>query len=239
MRRLKEYKKFLLSLMKTNMRLLYGMWKLTRLPQPAITFFGGARVPLESSTAEQAKTLAGKLVNLGFSIITGGGPGIMEAANFGAIEYLRDCDLNSPHCKQGIVSAGIGLIKLNKERINPYVQQNIVMNYFFARKWLLVRYAVGFVIFPGGFGTLDEFFEVITLIQCNRMPEVPVILLGTQYWAPIRSWVFNNAIKEGLIDHKDADLFIVTDSIDEAAELLKKKCLGCQESVIADEAEPK
>lgn len=238
-RRLREYRKFLVSLAKTNWRLIIGMWRLTRLPHPAITIFGGARVDLESEVAKQAKALAHKLVEQGFSIITGGGPGIMEAANYGAIEFLRECDLNSPLCRQGLVSAGIGLIRLNKERVNPYVQQSITMNHFFARKWLLVRYAIGFIVFPGGFGTLDELAEVITLIQCNRMPRLPVILIGVAYWQPLKEWIYESAVKSGMLTDQEAAIIVITDDIDEAVKIIQTKCLTCKESIIADDSNPK
>jgi uncharacterized protein (TIGR00730 family) len=234
-RRLKEYGKFLKSLFKTNVRLLWGMWKLTKLPQPAITVFGGARVRLDSEIGMKAKELATKLVGDGFSIITGGGPGIMEAANFGAIEYLRECDLSSPLCsKRKLVSAGIGLIRLNNEQANPYVQENIVMEHFFARKWLLVRYSVGFIVFPGGFGTLDELFETVTLVQTNRMARTPIILVDRDYWKPLMEWVTTRALPEGLLSAEDTHLIQVVDTVDEALEIIRKECHGCTESILHD-----
>lgn len=234
-RRLREYGRFLRSLFKTNIRLLCGMWKLTKLPHPAITVFGGARVSIDSEIGIKAKTLAKMLVAEGFSIITGGGPGIMEAANFGAIEYLRECDLNSPLCRnRSLVSAGIGLIRLNKEKVNPYVQENIIMEHFFSRKWLLVRYSVGFVVFPGGFGTLDELFEVVTLVQTNRMGKVPIVLVGRDFWNPLMEWISEKAINEGFIGKEDEDIIQVIDSVDEALDIIKKYCEGCTESILHD-----
>lgn len=211
------------------------MWKLTKLPHPAITVFGGSRIKLDDPIAQKATNLATQLVKAGFSIITGGGPGIMEAANFGAIEYLRSCDLGSPNCDKKLVSAGIGLIKLNRDKSNPYTQTYVVMSHFFARKWLLVRYSVGFVVFPGGFGTLDELFEVTTLIQCNKMPRVPVILIGTDYWAPIHEWIHTRALAQKLIDEKDAHLFHITDDINQAVSILKERSLQYTESIIIDD----
>lgn len=222
--RLHYYYHFLKTLIGINARLLWGMWKLTKLPQPAITIFGGARIQHEDIYAKQAFELSKKLVGEGFSIITGGGPGIMEAANFGAVEYLKECRLDkNAHC-QPIVSAGIGLIRLNREMINPYVQENIVMDHFFTRKWLLVRYAVGFVIFPGGFGTLDEFFEIITLRQTNHMQEAPIILMNSDYWKPIVEWTYEKALKHNLITESDIKLFEIHDSIDEVLAILKARC---------------
>lgn len=230
-RRLKEYCKFLRSLFTTNTHLLWGMWKLTRLPQPAITVFGGSRVELESEIALKAKELSFKLVDAGFSIITGGGPGIMEAANFGAIEYLRECDMNSPLCKdRRLVSAGIGLIKLNKEKANPYVQENIVMEHFFSRKWLLVRYSVGFIIFPGGFGTMDELFEIVTLVQTQRMKRLPIVLVDVEYWQPLVEWINTRALEKGLISKEDTTILTFVDTVDEAFNYIKKQCFNCTES---------
>lgn len=222
--RLRYYGNFLKTLWNINFRLLWGMWKLTKLPQPAITIFGGSRIQHDSPYAQHAFELSKKLVAEGFSIITGGGPGIMEAANYGAIEYLRECKLeNNAHCSP-FVSAGIGLLRLNREVANPYVQENIVMDHFFTRKWLLVRYAIGFVIFPGGFGTLDEFFEIITLRQTKHMQEAPIILMDSDYWKPIMEWTYEKALKDGLINEQDTQLFQVLDSIDEAVAVIKNCC---------------
>lgn len=199
-----------------------GMWKLTLLPQPAITVFGGSRIQRDSPHAQKAQKLAKLLVSKGYSILTGGGPGIMEAANAGAIECLKDC-VFPPEKKptpKTIVSAGITLVRLNKEQVNPYVQDAIVMDHFFARKWLLVRYAVGFVFFPGGFGTLDELFEVVTLIQTHHMKRVPLILIDTHYWEPLMRWIYERALKNNLIEKKDAHLFLVLDSVEEAVEII-------------------
>ncbi len=218
--RLRYYIKFLFSLAGMNARLLWGVWKLTELPQPSITIFGGARTALDSAQALQAQALAKKLASHGFSIITGGGPGIMEAANLGAVESLKECSItNLLECKP-LISAGIGLTKLNKERANPFVQKNIIMGHFFERKWLLVRYATGFVVCPGGFGTMDEFFEIITLIQCDKMPRYPVILLGKEYWQPIVDWAYNNAVKGKLLEEDDCKIFTLTDDVDEAVTLI-------------------
>jgi uncharacterized protein (TIGR00730 family) len=223
-KRLHYYCNFLKTLFGINFRLIWGMWRLTKLPQPAITVFGGARIEHESVHAEKAFELSKKLVAEGFSIITGGGPGIMEAANFGAVEYLKECRLDvNAHCEP-IVSAGIGLVRLNREMANPYVQDNIIMDHFFTRKWLLVRYAVGFVIFPGGFGTLDEFFEIITLRQTQHMQEAPIILMNSDYWQPMIEWVHQKALKNNLINEQDIKLFQVLDSVDEAVEILKRDC---------------
>jgi len=239
-RRIYEYFKFLKSLMRTNRLLLWGMWKLTKLPQPAITVFGGARVPLEGKTAQDARKIGYMLAREGFSIITGGGPGIMESANMGAIEYvsenLKECKLGGEQvCKTLFISAGINLTNLNKERTNPYVQNSIITGHFFARKWLLVRYSVGFVIFPGGFGTMDELFEIITLIQCNRMATVPIVLMHKDYWAPLELWIRTRALENGLIDSDDVNIISITDSVEEAVNIIVTRSRASRESVLQDE----
>jgi len=211
------------------------MWRLTKLPQPAITIFGGARIKADSKHGKQATELGKMLAGDGFSIITGGGPGIMEAANRGAIEYLNECNIDSDKCKKMEISAAVGLIRLNKEEVNPYVQNYIVMEYFFARKWLLVRYAVGFVVFPGGFGTFDELFEVITLIQCNRMAQTPVILIDKHYWQPLMSWIESCVLEYGLIGKEDKDIIRLVDTPEEAFKILSIECREYDHSVLVDD----
>lgn len=224
--RIFEYGKFLRSLFRLNVRLLWGMWRLTKFPHPAITIFGGSRISHESIHAKMAEELGRKLAGAGFSIITGGGPGIMEAANQGALEYLKECKIDQS-CPNKYVSAGIGLIHLNRDQANPYVQENIVMTHFFARKWLLVRYSVGFVVFPGGYGTLDELFELITLVQCNRMAKVPVILIDSEYWQPLIEFIKHRAIPYNLIEPGDENIITVVDTAEEAFQII---CTYCGES---------
>lgn len=222
-RRLKYYLHFLKSLFGINLRLMWGMWKLTKLRQPAITVFGGARIKADSEHAQVAANLAKKLVAHGYSIITGGGPGIMEAANFGAMEYIKECKLDNPKACNMVISAGIGLLQLNIEKENTYIQEHIIMDYFFTRKWLLVRYSQGFVVFPGGFGTLDELFEVVTLRQTHKMQQVPIILIDRDFWKPIIEWRDQRALKDGLISEDDLSLFTVVDTVDEAFTLLNQE----------------
>ncbi|MFH1644368.1 MAG: TIGR00730 family Rossman fold protein [bacterium] len=225
-KRLKEYFKFLKSLMLTNARLISGMWKLTKLPQPAITVFGGSRLSRDSIYAKQAEQLAEKLAANGFSIITGGGAGIMEAANYGALQASKEWGKVNGEKQLKMTSVGIGLFWLTEggEKTNKYVQDQIIMYHFFSRKWLLVRYSVGFAVFPGGFGTLDETFEVITLIQASRMPHFPIVLLGQEYWQPIIDWAINKALKEKLISEEDLRIVSIARDVDHAFELLCQKC---------------
>ncbi|MBL4587722.1 TIGR00730 family Rossman fold protein [Candidatus Babeliales bacterium] len=218
--RLSKFLYFAWHMIGVNRRLLFGMWKLTKLPQPAVTFFGGSRLKIDSPEGKKATMLAQELAQCGFSIITGGGPGIMEAANRGALAH---CTIEK-NCDKNLSSFGIGLTRLNNEKINPHVQEHILMEYFFERKWLLVRYSVAFVVFPGGFGTLDELSEVLTLIQCDRMPNTPVILVGTEYWNPMKEWMTNCMLKNDFLLNKDLDIFVITDDIQEACKLIETKC---------------
>ena len=225
--RLKIYLHFLRSLFRLNISLLSGMWRLTKLPQPAITFFGGTKLEPDSSHAQQISEIAKRLALKGFSIITGGGPGIMEAANLGAFETTNHTHIPNEIAEKGgvkIVSMGIGLEGL--ESSNKYVQESVKMRYFFARKWLLVRYSVGFVVGPGGFGTLDELAEILTLIQTHRMPRTPVVLIGSEYWQPFLDWVNQRALRDRLLKPEDAAIILVTDSVDEAYSLITTRCTG-------------
>lgn len=221
-RRLKYYAQFLKSVVTLNRRLLVGMWQLTKLSQPAVTIFGGSRVELEGPVARQAAELAKALAEKGYSIITGGGPGIMEAANFGAYAYLKERRQKAAPDYDLVVSGAVGLVHLNKERVNPYVQTSVIMDHFFSRKWLLVRYSSAFVVFPGGFGTLDEFFEVLTLAQTDKMPRYPIILLNSAYWKPLLEWINHKALPQGFIDAGDEKLFFVVDEICVAVEIIQR-----------------
>ena len=174
---------------------------------PSVTIFGSARVEEGNKYYEAARELAFKLSKKGFSIVTGGGPGIMEAANRGAFE----ADGNS-----------IGLnIKLPKEqKPNKYLTETLNFNYFFARKVMLVKYATAFVLFPGGFGTLDEITETLTLIQTKKLKPFPVILYGNEYWNGFVQWLNDVVVKDGYIDKEDTELFKQMDDIDEIVDYI-------------------
>ncbi len=223
-RRLKAYLKFIKSLLRTNVRLLRGMWKLTKLPQPAITVFGGSRITKDSVHAKRAQQLSKMLAEEGFSIITGGGGGIMGAANQGAYDFAKEQGVKGKKGKLKMTSMGISLTSFGSEKLNPYLHEKILMNHFFTRKWLMVRYSIGFAVFPGGFGTLDELFEIITLVQCYKMPKMPIVLMDTRYWEPIVHWMKSRALKHGLISEKDLDLIYVTSDVQEAVQILCKHC---------------
>jgi len=231
----RAYLSFALHMIEINWRLFIGMWKLTRLNQPVITVFGGSRLEKDSPYSQKAATLGRDLARDGFSIITGGGPGIMEAANMGAYEFSKDCkgsckakECDAKHCKRRLVTIGIGVEGLAIERLNPYTQDLIIMDHFFTRKWLLVRYSVGFVVFPGGFGTLDELFEVVTLIQTEKMPPTAIVLVGKDYWQPLLDFITGSALAQGLVEQKDIEIFTVVDDPDEAAAIIKEKCAVCE-----------
>ena len=221
-RRLRYWFRFVRSVLGLVWRLLKGMWQLSRLFQPAVTIFGGSRIKLEEPVAQQASQLAKKLAESGYSIITGGGPGIMEAANFGAYAYHLECKIAAEKECRPVISGAVGLLHLNQERVNPYVQTSVIMDHFFSRKWLLVRYSSAFVVFPGGFGTLDEFFEIITLVQTGNMPHYPIILMGSDYWKPLLEWIQTRALAEGFIEQGDEKLFHVIDDVAIAFDIIHK-----------------
>ena len=216
-----SYFHFLISAISSFGRLLVGMWHLTKVPQPAITVFGGSRIAADSIYAKKAAKLAELLALNKYSVITGGGPGIMEAANKGAYEAAKKLGIKKAKVPR---SVGISLTSFSTEIRNKYVNDMILMRHFFARKWLLVRYSIGFVIFPGGFGTLDELFEVLTLEQTSKMQKLPVILIGKHYWGPLIYWAKKRALPAGLITEEDLKLIHVTSSVKEAVEIIKECC---------------
>jgi hypothetical protein len=173
----------------------------------AITIFGSARLGEGDPYYAKARQLAGLLAQEGFAVITGGGPGIMEAANRGCHEA-------------GGLSIGCNIELPHEQSVNPYVDLGVEFRYFFARKTMFVKYADAFAIFPGGFGTLDELFESLTLIQTGKIKHFPVVLIGKEYWSGLISWLRSQAIAHGAIAADDLDLFHVTDDMDEACRLL-------------------
>lgn len=166
-----------------------------------ITIFGSARVKQSNKYSLEAQKLAYNLAKKGINIVTGGGNGIMSAANKGAFEA------KSAH--------SIGLnIKIPKEQtLNPYTTRNFTFNYFFSRKFMLVKYSKACIIFPGGFGTLDELFEVLTLIQTKKIVNLKIYLVGSSYWKPLIKFLKNSLVKEGMIDKKDLKILKITDDI--------------------------
>jgi hypothetical protein len=165
---------------------------------PAVTVFGSARAGEGSEAYELARTIGGALAKAGFAVITGGGPGAMEAANRGAHEA-------------GGMSIGCNIELPHEQHLNPYVDVSIEFHYFFARKTMFVKYSDAFVIMPGGFGTLDELFEALTLIQTGKISHFPVVLMGHDYWDGLIAWMRDTQLPAGAISEADIGLLRVTD----------------------------
>lgn len=174
---------------------------------PAVTIFGSARTHPEDEQYRQAVDLAHQLGQAGFNIITGGGPGIMAAANQGA-------------STAGVTSVGLNVELPFEQGTNRWVDLPVQFHYFFIRKMMFVKYAQGFVIFPGGFGTMDELFESLTLIQTGKIRHFPVVLFGSGYWQGLLTWLRQTMLQEGKIAAADLDLMFVTDSVEEACRFI-------------------
>jgi uncharacterized protein (TIGR00730 family) len=181
-----------------------GIDTLAGLP-PAVAIFGSARTAPDDPFYADAEELAQELTRVGFAIITGGGPGIMEAANKGAKET------------EGI-SVGLNIELPYEQQLNRYVTVPISFRYFFARKVMFVKYSEAFVVFPGGFGTLDEMFEALTLIQTGKLTHFPVVLFGSAYWSGLVEWLRSPVLAEHKISSQDLDLFAVSDSVPETVD---------------------
>jgi hypothetical protein len=181
----------------------------------AIAVYGSARTPPDAPEYRQAMQLAHDLAVKGFAIVTGGGPGIMEAANRGAYEA-------------GGTSVGLNIVLPNEQKPNKYINLGIEFDYFFARKVMFVKYAVALICFPGGYGTLDELFETLTLIQTQRTTPSPVILVGKKFWQPMVDWIKGTMLEEyRTIGSEDMDLFMLTDEISEVVDYVVRKCPEC------------
>jgi uncharacterized protein (TIGR00730 family) len=174
---------------------------------PAIAVFGSARTPPDHPTYALAEELGHRLAAAGFAVITGGGPGAMEAANKGVSEA-------------GGVSVGLGIELPWESGLNEWADIGVNFRYFFARKTMFVKYSQGFVVLPGGFGTLDELFEALTLVQTRKVTRFPIVLVGRDYWAGLLSWLTDVCLADGKISSADLDMLVVTDDIDEAVELM-------------------
>ncbi|WP_373428014.1 TIGR00730 family Rossman fold protein [Chryseobacterium sp. PTM-20240506] len=177
---------------------------------PCVSIFGSARLKPESKYYEMAVEIAEKITKIGFGIITGGGPGIMEAGNKGAFNAKGK-------------SIGLNIDLPFEQHFNPYINKSYSMNfdYFFVRKVMFVKYSQGFVVMPGGFGTLDELTEAITLIQTNKIGKFPIVLVGSEFWSGLLDWFKATLLKEGMIAEDDLDLYRVVDTADEAVAHIK------------------
>jgi hypothetical protein len=171
--------------------------------EPAVAVFGSARTRTSHPHYRLTRRLGAALAKAGFTVVTGGGPGLMEAANRGASEA-------------GGHSVGLNIALPFEQKPNPYAKLQMNFRYFFCRKVMFVKYASGFVIMPGGFGTMDELFESLTLIQTHRIKPFPVVMMGRSYWRGLVSWLHRNMTPAGYIDAADRNLLTVTDSVETA-----------------------
>lgn len=192
---------------------------------PSVTIFGSARLGPESPYYKQARELAKRFGDEGLNVLTGGGPGIMEGANEGAF---------------GTQGQSIGLnIKLPHEQgANRFQDISLDFRYFFVRKLMFVKYAVGFVVFPGGFGTLDELFEALTLVQTGKIRPFPIVLVGSDYWQGLAGWISDVVLKHGCIGEDDMQLMPITDSIEEAFDIVYQHHLRIVEEKRQDNLPP-
>jgi hypothetical protein len=176
----------------------------------AVTFWGSARLEPSNPYYKAAEALAAKLAKKGFSVISGGGPGIMEASNVGAF-------------KVGGKSVGLNIKLPFEQKLNPYVTESLSFDFFFARKVMLTFASEAYVYFPGGFGTLDELFEILTLVQTKKIAPLPIVLIGSDFWNPLLTWFEKELLKKHkVISKEDLDLYKVFDSIEEAAKYILK-----------------
>lgn len=178
---------------------------------PCITIFGSARFKENQQEYQDAREMGSRVAQLGFTVMTGGGPGIMEAANRGAFDA-------------GGHSVGCNIILPFEQFPNPYVDEEVTFKYFFIRKFMMFKYSYGFIIMPGGMGTMDEMFEALTLIQTHKVENFPVVLFGKTYWKNLME-MLNTMVEKGTIDAHDLDLLLYTDSIDEAVNHIEKHAI--------------
>jgi hypothetical protein len=176
---------------------------------PCVTVFGSARFDEEHRYYKLARRLGSRLAEEGFTVMTGGGPGIMEAANRGAREA-------------GGVSIGCNIELPHEQELNPYLDRFVEFEHFFVRKVMLVKYSQAFVVMPGGFGTLDEFFETLTLMQTNKIESFPVVAMGMKFWGMLGDCIRETMVEEGTIDVEDLDLIQLTDSVDKAIDIIRQ-----------------
>ena len=179
---------------------------------PAVSIFGSSRVTPETLVYKSTVKVAGLLVENGFNVISGGGGGVMEAANRGAAEA-------------GGKSVGLHIQLPSEQKANEFANVRLDFKYFFIRKVMFVKYAVAYIIMPGGFGTLDELFEALTLIQTKRIKSFPVILMGSSFWGGIHDWLKKTLLKEKTLGEKDLEIFSVVDSPEEAVKIIKRRVI--------------
>jgi uncharacterized protein (TIGR00730 family) len=198
------------SLAKIGQEFREGYALLAELDRPAVTVFGSARVPETDPSYAAARAIGRRFAGHGWAVITGGGPGLMEGANRGAQEA-------------GGLSVGLGIELPHEQAINPYVDLAYTFEHFYARKVCFVKPAEGFVVMPGGFGTLDELFEAITLIQTHKVEMDPVVLFDSAYWDGLFGWIREQTLGRAMIAPEDLDLVRVTDAADQAADFIVER----------------
>ncbi|OZB50274.1 MAG: Rossman fold protein, TIGR00730 family [Cellulomonas sp. 14-74-6] len=188
---------------------------------PAVSVFGSARIRKGQPEYDLARRVAERLARAGYAVITGGGPGVMEAANRGAAQA-------------GGLSVGLGIELPFEQGMNKWVDLGVNFRYFFARKTMFVKYAEGFVVLPGGFGTLDELFEALTLVQTHKVIGFPIVMMGSDYWGGLLDWIRGTVADRGMIGPLDADLLRLTDDPDEAVEIVVRRSaeLRAQEEAV-------
>jgi uncharacterized protein (TIGR00730 family) len=184
---------------------LSGFQAIQRIDRPAVSIFGSARIGAGTPTYEAARLTGRLFAEAGLAVVTGGGPGVMEAANRGAKEG-------------GGLSVGFNILLPHEQGLNPYCDIELTFKHFYARKTMFVKAAEGFVIFPGGFGTMDELFEALTLIQTGKIGSFPVVLVDTDYWEEMLEWVRGEMLADGLVSTHDLDLLTLTDDPQEAVD---------------------
>lgn len=177
---------------------------------PAVSIYGSARTPKDSPWYKLAETIASSLVREGYGVITGGGPGIMEAANKGATEA-------------GGLSVGLNIALPHEQDANPYANMSIQFKYFFVRKVMFMKYSMGFVCMPGGFGSLDELFESLTLIQTQRIKPFPIVLVGSSFWGGLIDWMKDQFVANKTISETDLDLINIIDDPAEVVDFMKRR----------------
>jgi uncharacterized protein (TIGR00730 family) len=200
-----------------------GFEAVDSIDRPAVTIFGSARVREDDALYQRAQDLGRRFAEAGLAVVTGGGPGVMEAANRGAHEA-------------GGLSVGFNIDLPHEQHHNAYLDIGITFKHFYARKTMLVKAAEGFVMFPGGFGTLDELFEALTLIQTGKVLDFPVVLFGRDHWEGLLGWIRDRLLAEGFINSDDIDLLYVTDDPEEAVETILR---SLEERSLETPAEPR
>ena len=194
-----------------------GFEAVDKIDRPAVTIFGSARVLEDDPAYVNARKVAARFAEAGWAVVTGGGPGVMEAANRGAQEA-------------GGLSVGFNIELPHEQRGNPYVDLSMTFRHFYARKTMFVKAAEGFVVFPGGFGTADELFESLTLIQTGKVLHFPVVLFDSDYWEELLTWIRDELLADRMISPEDLQLLHVTDDVDQAAayvlECYERRCSG-------------